>query len=190
MPCSRLLVMACASALVLAPASAASAPPADPWPSLHRRLHLPRVTPGTPCPRTPGGRSAPLVAFTLGAGPVYPVLGFSAPPPAAEGVVTLDERTREGGFYRQKTLWVVSARYRGPVLVRGRRIDGPGVLQFWPLTPYRRELRIRAGGGSDHPKARGWRYAPAATLLAGPGCFAFQIDGIGFSRVIVFRAVR
>jgi hypothetical protein len=172
--------LACVAALVHPPSAVSD----DVWARLHRPLQLPHVGPGDPCPRTPGGRAAPRVAITLGNGPIYPVLGFSAAPPAPAGVVHLDPRTRERGFYRHKTLWAISARYRGPVLVRGRRIDGPGVLHFWPVRPYRRELRFPAD-----PAGR-WRYAPTTTLLAGPGCFAFQIDGLGFSRVIVFRAVR
>lgn len=32
-----------------------------------------------------------------------------------------------------------------------------------------------------------WRYYPTTTLLPGSGCYAFQVDGTGFSDVIVFQ---
>jgi len=34
-----------------------------------------------------------------------------------------------------------------------------------------------------------WRYGPSVTILPGPGCYAFQVDGTTFSEVIVFEAV-
>jgi hypothetical protein len=32
------------------------------------------------------------------------------------------------------------------------------------------------------------RYRPSYTRLRGPGCYAYQVDGTSFSRVVVFRA--
>ncbi len=43
-------------------------------------------------------------------------------------------------------------------------------------------------GGVTPPA--GTRYLPSYTRLLGPGCYAYQIDGTTFSRVIVFRAVQ
>jgi len=34
------------------------------------------------------------------------------------------------------------------------------------------------------------RYGPSVTILPGPGCYAFQVDGSNFSKVIVFEAAR
>ena len=34
-----------------------------------------------------------------------------------------------------------------------------------------------------------WRYGASSTLVRGPGCYAFQVDGTNFGDVIVF-AVR
>jgi hypothetical protein len=73
-------------------------------------------------------------------------------------------------------------RYRGPVLIRGGRLDQAGRLRFdWGNVPPL-ELRI--------PKvASGDRGRPSFTRLRAPGCYAYQIDGTSFSRVIVFQAV-
>jgi hypothetical protein len=43
------------------------------------------------------------------------------------------------------------------------------------------ELRIPATN-------RALRYRPSYTRLRAPGCYAYQIDGTTFSRVIVFAA--
>lgn len=67
--------------------------------TLRRELHLRPLTAGDECPRTPGGRRAPKVAITLGDGPVYPVLGMSAPPPRPAGVASLRDDIRRGRCY-------------------------------------------------------------------------------------------
>jgi len=28
---------------------------------------------------------------------------------------------------------------------------------------------------------------PSGTFVSGPGCYAYQVDGVGFSKVIVFK---
>lgn len=33
-----------------------------------------------------------------------------------------------------------------------------------------------------------WCYGVSSTLLRGPGCYAFQVDGTTFSDIIVFAA--
>ena len=35
----------------------------------------------------------------------------------------------------------------------------------------------------------GQRYRPSYTRVRGPGCYAYQVDGTSFSRVIVFEAI-
>jgi hypothetical protein len=160
----------------------------DDWSDLRRPLHLPRVMNEDACPRTPGRRAAPNVAITLGNGPAYPVLGFLNAPSRTRGSIRLRDDIRRDSRYLHKTLWAISKRYHGPVLVRGRRIDEPGVLRF--LGPTRRELHLSRGQGKPDAPGRGWRYAPTTTLIPAPGCYAFQIDGLNFSRVAVFAARR
>jgi hypothetical protein len=36
----------------------------------------------------------------------------------------------------------------------------------------------------------GWRAAPTETWLSSPGCYGWQVDGLTFSYVIVFRTGR
>jgi hypothetical protein len=146
---------------------------------LRRPLKLPRVSADEPCPRTPGGRPNPDVAIALGSGPVYPVLGFEA----GKRVVELTADELRGDSYWQKTLWAVDPEYDGPVLIRGRGISPPQKMGFGYDNREFPELRFPA-----HETDR-WRYGPSVTILPGPGCYAFQVDGTDFSGVILFEAV-
>ena len=147
------------------------------WTRLRRPLHVPAPAAGAPCPRSRSGRAAPATYFTLGPGPAYPVFG------TRHGVAPLTAHERRDGAYWRKTLWATRPGYRGPVLVRGRRIGGPDNLRF--AIGYRptTELRLRPA-----PSRTGWRYTPTATVIPKSGCYALQIDGNNFSRVVVFLA--
>jgi hypothetical protein len=89
-----------------------------------------------------------------------------------------------GGF---KAMWAIDPRYVGPVLVRGRQLDGDDILRFEKGEPgFSDETRahptveLHESGGYVHP---------AVTRVRTLGCYAYQVDGIGFSYSIVFRAV-
>src|SRR5881275_3390497 len=75
------------------------------WASLHRPLHIPRLRAAAPCPRTHTTRAVPHVGYTLGRGPVYPVLGFRDPPPDPRGVIYLSDGGWKWGWDWIKTLW-------------------------------------------------------------------------------------
>lgn len=167
----------------------------NPWTRLHRALHLPRLAAGGSCPVSGVGTfdfRRYGVARGIGPGPAYPV-GFEQPgsvlriqPAAATSVFSGSEW---GG---QKVLWFVAPSYRGPLLIRGGRIDAGGLVRFDRGAVPPAELRIpRALRGGNPPDATpvGQRYRPSYTRLLGPGCYAYQIDGTTFSRTIVFSAV-
>lgn len=154
--------------------------PAVAWTRLHRRLHLPKLASGARCPRSSSGRAAPEVYFTLGPGPAYPVLG------TRNGVAQLTSDERRGDSYWHKTLWAIGPSFRGPVLVRGRRIDGSGAVEF-SLGGGRPQKELRLSPARADAEAH-WRYAPSATIIPTPGCYAFQIDGATFSHTAVFLA--
>jgi hypothetical protein len=103
---------------------------------------------------------------------------------AAHGIL-LDTGQREG-WYSFKTLWFTEPSYQGPVRIRGARIDAPGPIAFGE-GPDLAELIFPPGptlNGRD-----GWRTAPGGTYVRAPGCYAWQVDGVGFSNIIIFRAV-
>jgi hypothetical protein len=171
--------------------AAAGAPSAatDPWRALYRPLEIPRLAQGSTCPVSAVASSVPWerfgIASGLGRGPAYPVLGGD----------TLELRAPESFESRrwggQKVFWFVLPRYRGPVLIRGRQLDGPYRVRFQNGDVPPAELRIAPGQSvywSGQPdRSRG---APSYTRLRAPGCYGYQIDGTSFSRVIVFRALR
>ena len=156
----------------------------DVWTTLHRPLHIPDLPPGKKCPRTRGGRAAPSTGYTIGRGPVYAVLGFSDPPPDPRGVVHFRDGHWRWGWDWLKTLWAFDPRYRGPVLIRGRGLDGVSPVHFF-ISPRRYdELRFPAR------KIRTWSYQPSNSGFRRPGCYGYQIDGMSFSRVVIFKVVK
>ena len=79
--------------------------------------------------------------------------------------------------------------YRGPVLVRGLRLDRAYRVRFDQGNVPRRELRIGSEETVSWPgQPHGSRGKPSYTRLRAAGCYAYQIDGTTFSRVVVFRA--
>lgn len=126
-------------------------------------------------------------------GPVYAVLLESAPRIAAlASQPTIGESKAVG------TIWLSRPSYDGPVLVRGGRLDRRGELGFGTRTDPLIELRLPAGGwpggvgGEVRRQAlrEGWRATSNPTRIRGPGCYAFQVDGLGFSYVLAFGAQR
>jgi hypothetical protein len=154
-------------------------PELDPrqWRPLRRPLKLPRVAPEAACPRSSSTPTAARVTWPLGPGPVYPGLG------SPDGVASLKDDLVQKGWFLHKTLWAISPRYRGPVLIRGARVDGSGALRF----NFRRTRELKLHKLPRNAERR-WRYVPSHTDLRGPGCYAFQVDGSSFSLVIGFEA--
>ena len=125
------------------------------------------------CLRSQAGRRAPAISTVIGRGPAYPALGGAR--------AKLDDDRRIGGVFAHKTLWAVAPRYRGPLLVRGAQLDGTKVLRFGLARDSSKQMWWPA------TSARRWRYRPSLTLIPAPGCYAFQVDGATFSRVLVFE---
>jgi hypothetical protein len=92
------------------------------------------------------------------------------------------------GWYAQKTPWVISRDYEGALLVRGARIDRRGQVRFaYGEGQHLRELYWEAGADQSLPPNPDYRFLASATLVRARGCYAFQVDGESFSRVIVMR---
>ena len=162
----------------------------DPFAALRRPLHVPRIAAGARCPVSKAHTVSPAFGPGLGPGPVYPIgfdargtLSFAYPPPPGS-------QFAGSGWGGQKVLWVGRRTYRGPILIRGRQLDGSNEVRFdlgggAPLP----ELAFRAGESRGTSRgAAGWREFPSHTRLRAPGCYGYQIDGTSFSRVVVFRA--
>jgi hypothetical protein len=121
------------------------------------------------------------VAFAYGDGPVFVGLG------TGDGVVryTVDTRSHEGWHY-YKTLWAIAPTYVGQVVITGKQIGGTTELRFNPGArfPGQKELQLRFPQ-DDSGK---WRFGPSDTLIRAPGCYAFHVEGAGFTETIAFEA--
>jgi len=159
----------------------------DPWAKLHRSLHLPRLAPGAACPVSPVDRRIDWTRTNIfggsgiGRGPVYPGLGGSG----GQLYVRPDEQFG-GPWADGKVFWYVRPSYRGRVLIRGRRLDGPQRLGFNGRAVPRRELRIHNYSVSWPGQPPGSRGLPSSVRVLTAGCYGVQIDGATFSRVVVF----
>jgi hypothetical protein len=88
-----------------------------------------------------------------------------------------------------RVTWMASGSYAGPILIRGRQIDGDGAMGFGQgRTPYD-ELQLLDAGRQAPAMADGGRAWLSSTRITASGCYAYQVDGTDFSEVIVFRAV-
>ena len=156
------------------------------WTGLLRRpLHIPTTGAGTVCPATEqsgtlgdrGVDASSVPAF--GPGPAYPALGNDG------GKAVLWYRVGWApyeGWEGTKLLWTVPG-YNGPYIVRGRQLDGPNELAFDQGPSWTNKLHgeLRLVGPYSGLN-------PAATFLRVPGCYAYQVDGRGFSYLIIFEA--
>ena len=180
-------MFAAALALVLTLLGASSTAASDPWAKLRRPLHIPHIAAGARCPVTAASRPSPdYSAPALGRGPAYPLYPWRAGTLSFFYPVRPSQEWYPSDWSGEKVLWIVAPRYRGPLLIRGRQLDGPNLVRFddGALPPV--ELRLQAGGATS---ARGFRNLGGYVRLRAPGCYAWQVDGTTFSRVIVFRAV-
>jgi hypothetical protein len=159
----------------------------SPWPGLHRPLHLSRLAPGAACPvsqvdrRVAWSRINIYGGSGIGRGPVYPGLGSSG------GLLHATPDPYGGPWYGGKVFWYVRRTYRGPVLIRRRRLDGPQRLGFNGGALPQRELRIWPGDSASWKgQPAGSRGVPSDVRVRARGCYGVQIDGTTFSRVVVF----
>lgn len=164
------------------------AEPVDPWAALRRPLVLPVLGPGAPCPVSTidtiiDWRAANIFGGSgIGPGPVYPGLG-------SDSSLAVRPDTQFGGpWLGQKLFWYVVPEYKGPVMIRGRRLDGPEWMRFGGGRTPAAELHIwddeTVYWEGRPPGSRGW---PSAVRVRGPGCYGVQVDGTSFTRVVVFR---
>jgi hypothetical protein len=156
------------------------------------------------------GRGVPVNAIVLPHIPGVAALGpvgppeqrspvYAALPEGAPRIVFLSLLPTLGNsrWRLARTLWISRPDYNGPVLVRGGRLDRVGTLRFGAGQSPRTSLRLPAGewpgdgvGWREGGAARraGWRVTDVPTLVRDPGCYAFQVDGVGFSYVLAFGA--
>jgi hypothetical protein len=174
------------------PARSASAPvwaePTELTALRSRPLRLPTLTAGDPCPVTkptqldppppPGHELGPGQA--LGHAPLFPDATFFVDGNRLQ--VRADPTSP--GWYSAKTPWASRTGYLGWTFIRAARLDGPGQAQI--------DLHL-ADGTTQTSDAlpvnvqADWQFWPGGTKVTSAGCYAYQIDGSGFTELIVFQ---
>ena len=164
---------------------------------LSRPLHLPSLGPRGRCPVTRGYEvnNPYFGGDALGKGPVRVLL--------ADGGDVLHGRVDIGTsaarrWLAMQTLWFAMPGYNGPFVVRGARLGKRGAIEVQPAgsgqSPGLGPLVVRGGPTlNSYPVAATnashiYRTAPGATWVKSPGCYAWQVDGRGFSEHIVVEA--
>ncbi|HEX8597424.1 MAG TPA: hypothetical protein VF952_02810 [Chloroflexia bacterium] len=171
---------------------------ASPTPDLYaelrqRPLKTQPLGPGEPCPTSKSRKDLRPGISLFGNGPVYlQKATFRVPDvPDIDGDFGLpgyiyDESKKA---YRIKGPWLSEPHYPGPILIRGHRFDGDGVVRFdYAGGRFSPEMRLEDLNSLDADS--GWRFWPSTIWVPGPGCFAFQVDGLYFTEVIVLRAIK
>jgi len=130
------------------------------------------------------------------AGPVYGVL--SAVPRVLNPIPDFRSHDYSELWPGAPMTWISRPSYRGPVVVRGGQLDGAHRLAFGSASD--RTLRLELPTGTWHEREdppqigpyplkrapRRWRAQPVTVRVPSSGCYAFQVDGIGFSYPLVF----
>lgn len=151
---------------------------------LARPLHLP-VAHLSSCPAT-AGRDVSTPQFTgvaVGHGPVKPIIQGVRSDTLA-GTSDLVAHTQFPQWMGAKMLWFSVPSYRGPWLIRARRIDGSGPVGVGG--PRSQSIFVR---GAAPTAPHDYRSMAGSSYVKKPGCYAWQVDGLTFSEVIVVRLV-
>ena len=184
---SKVFVSLLAALALLGTADTTTAHARDPWAPLHRPLRLEPLAAGTRCPvsavhSVDHGR----IGGAVGDGPIYPM-----PTP-------FDRYDRHPGWLGSKTIWAWPRNlvtHGTRVLVRGRRLDRPGMTRFqlgpqWDTAPLTTELRIdttRTVGGFSKSS---WGTTVTMLLVRTHGCYGFQLDSERGTSTIVLSTSR
>lgn len=119
--------------------------------------------------------------IALGDGPVRPIISNSAKD-ALRGTADLVTKTEFPPWLAFKTLWYSDPTYRGPFTIRARKLGSPGPIGIGG-SPTETKIvgpTIRSADGNQ---------APSGTWVMAPGCYAWQVDGLTFSELIVVHAI-
>jgi hypothetical protein len=169
--------------------------------ALRRPVRVPRLAPGGRCPTTPGSafdNSELGHGVGLGTAPVRPDIANGGD--LTQGRVVLGT-TDVRGWYGIDTVWYSLPSYGGPWSVRAVRLNGTGRIDLGeepaPLPATSRNVEKQRFSpvalvippGDTVNTGAGYRTDPRTTWISAPGCYGFQVDGLGFSELIVFQAL-
>jgi len=177
-----------AQTCALEPQDCHSAPPGTAPATVWRPLRLQADPSRQSCPVTRGHyvKTGGFSGVALGDSSVRPLIAEAGREKIERGTIVFRPPAM-GGWRQVKTLWFAAPAYTGPVILRGQRTDRAGKLAFGDepnvgslvLPPLGYEVNNTYG-------YRGW---PGATWVRAPGCYAWQVDTLAYSKIIVFKAI-
>jgi hypothetical protein len=158
--------------------------PAGPIPAaLRRPPHFPVLRAGQRCPASPGTpvNNSIFQGIARGTGPVRVLVGGTR-----RGTADLINPSSAPPWLALKTLWFSLPAYQGPFVIRARRLGRPGPVALGE-GPVAAPLVVPPGPTLN--SGLGYRTVPGGLFVKTPGCYAWQVDGLTFSEIIVIRAV-
>lgn len=177
---------ACANESAICVPGPGGSPPAGAIPAvLNRPLHFPALRPGQRCPASPG-RPVNTVSFggiALGNGLVRVVIANAGD--LRRGVADLSPSSSPP-WIALKTLWFSVPAYQGPFIIRAKRLGRPGPVALGE-GPTVAPLVVPSGPTLN--SGGGWREAPGGLWVRTPGCYAWQVDGLTFSEIIIVHTL-
>jgi hypothetical protein len=116
--------------------------------------------------------------------------GHTCPTGTAPGPITpnVSIHVRVSGFLGSKwdgvpVTWAPAAGFTGPILIRGRELNGPNAVGFGEGHQPYDELQIYAAAGH----AQTW---PTFVRVRGPGCYGINIDTAHTTEAFIFEATK
>jgi hypothetical protein len=158
--------------------------PTGPLPAaLKHPLHFPALRAGQRCPTSRGTpfSTSDFAGMARGTGPVRVLVGGTR-----RGIADLSNSSAPP-WLALKTLWFSLPAYQGPFVIRAKRLGRPGpvALGEGPLVG----PLVVPPGPTLNSYSSGYRTVPGGLWAKTPGCYAWQVDGLTFSEIIVVRAV-
>jgi len=138
------------------------------------RLRRPLSTSPAECGTTPQHQVSPDFGPAAGSGPIYVVLAA----PAGQQPVfqySFGGPLLPPGTQTSKALWISSAKYTGPVLVRGKDLTGSAPVLMYVGGSLWTEMQLPPGP-APNVSPTGWRSWPTQLAVTHSGCYRLQID--------------
>jgi hypothetical protein len=162
--------------------------PAGPIPAaLKRPLHFPVLRASQRCPASRGTpfNNSYFGGIALGTGPVRVIVGGTGGDPR-HGIADLISPSNSPPWLALKTLWFSLPAYQGPFVIRAKRLGriGPVAVGEGPTVG-----PLVVPPGLTLNSGLGYRTAPGGLFVKTPGCYAWQVDGLRFSEIIVAKAM-
>jgi hypothetical protein len=164
---------------------------------LSRPLHLPAVAPGAACPISPWRQTTVMVSTAtlqtagpvagVGTGPLY-LQAVASPLHLGRFPLSPAVNTSLGMIWPHITLnvWIAPG-VADTFYARGQQLDGANQMRFSDGILSTITAPFFSSSATTVGPDAAWALAPAVMFVAGPGCYAMQIDGASFSEVIVFQ---